>query len=213
MSTDPDEIRRNIESTRHELGSDMDALTNRVNPKRMASERVDRARGAMGSIRERVMGTAAHAGESGSAAASSAAHQVSEAGHQVSEAGHSVREKAGSAGRRQIERTQGSPLAAGMIAFGLGVLVSSLLPPSPSERQAAGRVRGKVAEHSGEIKEQLAGAAHQAQDNLRQPAQQAVESVRSRATQGASAVQEQGRSAAQDVRGQAGAARENVQRR
>jgi hypothetical protein len=237
MSTDPDRIRRDIESTRADLSGNVDALTNRANPKRMAEARADQARGALHGLREKIMGTASHAGEVGGAKGSSAAQSVSGAaqsargtaesaaqsargtadsavhsvGDAAEKAGHSMRDAAGSARQRQHEMTQGSPLAAGLIVFGLGVLVSSLMPPSPQERHTAGRVKGKVTEHSEGIKQQVAGAAHQAQENLRQPAQQAMDSVKSRTAQGASAVQEQGRAAAQDVQGQARTAAQEVQ--
>ena len=58
MSDSPDEIRANIERTRSELGSDVDALADKVNPSKIVDRQVDRVRGAFGSVRERVMGAA-----------------------------------------------------------------------------------------------------------------------------------------------------------
>jgi hypothetical protein len=51
--SDPDRIRWEIENTRNELSSDIDALADRVNPRRMAGERVGQARGALTRVKER----------------------------------------------------------------------------------------------------------------------------------------------------------------
>ncbi|MEK8109107.1 DUF3618 domain-containing protein [Micromonospora sp. M12] len=45
VSSDPDQIRREIETTREELSNDVDALTDRVNPRRIAGDRVGQAAG------------------------------------------------------------------------------------------------------------------------------------------------------------------------
>jgi hypothetical protein len=43
--------------------------------------------------------------------------------------------------RRAKRKTQGNPLAAGVIAFGLGMLVSSLIPSSEKEREAVSQLQ------------------------------------------------------------------------
>ena len=48
---------------------------------------------------------------------------------------------AATAARRQ---TQGNPLAAGLIAFGVGWLVSSLLPDSQKERELAHQLKDRA---------------------------------------------------------------------
>ncbi|GAB3137743.1 DUF3618 domain-containing protein [Micromonospora sonneratiae] len=217
--TDPDEIRRDIERTRDELSGDVNALTHKVAPRRVAGETMSHARSRLAGFKERIMG--APTDGDGHVRASEAAQRVSAAGssmrgaagtarEKAGEAAGTAREKVGEVGHAQRERIEGSPLAAGLIAFGLGVLVSSMLPSSARERQLAGRVRGEVTEHSGEIKQQLGGMAHQVRDNLRQPTQEAAGQVRSRAAEGASTVREQGRSTAQEVRGQAKESAEDV---
>ena len=55
MSSDPDRIRREIETTRNELSSDVDALTDKVNPRRIAGDRVGQARGAVTRAKEKMM--------------------------------------------------------------------------------------------------------------------------------------------------------------
>ncbi|WP_433388137.1 DUF3618 domain-containing protein [Micromonospora sp. KLBMP9576] len=213
MSNDPDRIRWEIENTRNELSSDVDALTDKVNPRRVAGERVGQARGALTRAREKVMGVQSD----GHGAAERGSHA---AGQRVSSAAGSVREEARSLGQQSRQQAQGNPLAAGLIAFGAGLLVSSLVPPSRPERQWAGQAKGLVDEHSeqlraqaGHLREQAGQVGQELRDNLREPAQEAAQAVRSTAAGGASTVREQGRSAAHQVQGQAHEAADDLRRR
>ncbi|MET8349703.1 MULTISPECIES: DUF3618 domain-containing protein [unclassified Micromonospora] len=199
MSSDPDRIRREIETTRNELSSDVDALADRVNPRRIAGDRVGQARGAFARAKERVMGSSSHMGQ--------------EASQRMSHVAGSVRDETRSLGQQSREQTQGNPLAAGVVAFGVGLLAASLLPSSGRERQLAGRARGMVSEHSDQLRGQASQIGHHMQDNLREPAQQAAQSVRSTAEQGVSAVRDQGRSAAGQMQGQAYAAADDLRHR
>ncbi|MEH1099673.1 DUF3618 domain-containing protein [Micromonospora sp. CPCC 205561] len=231
MSNDPDRIRWEIENTRNELSSDVDALADKVNPRRIAGERVGQARGALTRAREKVMGVqtdgqgaaqrVSHAaGERVSHAADSARALGEQSREQVSHAAASVRDEARSLGEQSRQHARGNPLAAGLIAFGAGLLVSSLIPPSRPERRLAGQARGKVSEHSdqlreqaGHLREQASQVGHEMRDNLREPAQQAAQAVRSTAAGGASAVREQGMSAAHQVQGQAHETADDLRRR
>ncbi|MEV1153943.1 DUF3618 domain-containing protein [Micromonospora chokoriensis] len=199
MSSDPDRIRREIETTRDELSSDIDALADKVNPRRIAGESVGQARGALTRAKEKMMGNSSHLGQ--------------EAGQRMSHAAGAVRDETRSLGQQSREQAQGNPLAAGLVAFGVGLLAASLIPPSGRERQLAGRARGLVSEHSDELRQQASQVGHQMQDNMREPAQQAAQSVRSSAQQGMSAVRDQGRSAAGQVQGEAHAAADDLRQR
>ncbi|MET8257547.1 DUF3618 domain-containing protein [Micromonospora sp. NPDC005205] len=199
MSSDPDRIRREIETTRNELSSDVDALTDRVNPRRIAGDRVGQARGAFTRAKEKMMGSSNHLGQ--------------ETGQRMSHAAGSVRDETRSLGQQSREQAQGNPMATGLVAFGVGLLAASLIPPSGRERQLAGRARNMVSEHSGELREQASQVGHQMQDNLREPAQQAAQSVRSNAQQGVSTVRDQGRSAAGQLQGETHAAVDDFRQR
>ena len=198
--TEPDRIRREIEGTQRNLSTDVDALTEKVSPGRIVERRVGRLRTAFGSAKDRVMGTAndhaSAAGDKVGSVAATAQDKVSAAADTVSDAPESIR-----------RGTQGNPLAAGLIAFGAGWLVSSLLPASEPERKLAGQATDLA-------REQLAPAARHAaeevQENLREPVRQAAESVRSEAAESASTVQEEARSATGDVTDRAQEAQRNV---
>jgi len=159
---DPQAMRRQIERTRSDLSRDVSTLTEKVNPSRVARRQVGRARGAATSLTQRVMG-----------APSSAAHSASS----------SISETAGSAVGTTRSKTEGNPLAAGLIAFGVGWLVSSLIPASDPERQAATALKDTTQEHSAEIVEPLKEAASEAANQLSGPAREAVTSVKDVATE------------------------------
>ncbi|MGC4762645.1 DUF3618 domain-containing protein [Micromonospora sp. DT46] len=253
MSNDPDRIRWEIENTRNELSSDVDALADKVNPRRIAGERVGQARGAFTRAREKVMGVQSdghgaaqrmsqatgqrmsHAADSArefggqsrervSHAADSARALGEQSREQMSHMAGSVREEARSLGQQSRQQAQGNPLAAGLIAFGAGLLVSSLIPPSRPERHWAGQAKDMVGEHSDQLRAQArhlreqAGEVgremgHEVSHNMRGPAQEAARAVGSTAASGASAVRDQGRSAAHQMQGQAHETADDLRRR
>jgi Protein of unknown function (DUF3618) len=214
-SSDPDVIRRQIEDTRRELSYDVDALNEKVNPARVMDRRVTAARGRMTNLKERVMGTAHDTTYQAQDMASNAAGSVQGA---ASSAADSVQSAASSAvGAVQqapdtlVRQAQGNPLAAGLIAFGVGWLVSSLLPASEKEKQLAQQAESTVREHKDTLLEPAKQAAQEIGDQLKPAAQQAVDSVKSTAQDAATTVTEEGKAAAADVQGQAQQSKETVQ--
>jgi ElaB/YqjD/DUF883 family membrane-anchored ribosome-binding protein len=200
-SNDPDEIRRNIERTRADLSDNVDALTEKVTPSRVVSRRVDKVRSGVSSLRDRVMGTGSDYGSQTSDAVGSTRESLSSAAgsarDSLSSAASSVSDAASSAPSMVKQRTQGNPLAAGMIAFGIGWLVSSLLPASEPEKQAAVQVKDKATEVA---QPQVQQVAQEVAGNLKEPARDAAEQVKATATDAAQAVSDHAKSAAQDVK-------------
>ncbi|MDP9391002.1 MAG: DUF3618 domain-containing protein [Actinomycetota bacterium] len=236
-SSDPDVIRRQIEDTRRELSYDVDALNEKVNPARVVDRRVTAAKGRMTNIKEKVMGTAhdttsrAHGTGSNTAgsvqgAASNAASSVQGAASNAagsvqgaaSSAADSVQHAASTAVGAVhqapdtiVRQAQGNPLAAGLIAFGVGWLVSSLLPASEKERQLAQQAETAVRENKDALLQPAKQAAQKVGDQLKPAAQQAMDSVKSTAQDATSTVADEGKSAAADVQGQAQQSRTTVQ--
>ena len=64
-------------------------------------------------------------------------------------------------------KARGNPLAAGLIAFGIGYLISSAIPSTEKEQEAASRLQEKAAPLTDKVRE----AASDAVDQLREPAQ------------------------------------------
>jgi Protein of unknown function (DUF3618) len=204
-SNDPDEIRADIERTRAALSDDVDDLAESVKPKNVAGRQVGKVKEAASSIKDRVMGSDDD-DYSGSAVgtvgdkAYSAKDTVSE---KASEAGEAVRQ----APRRMRRKAQGNPLAAGVIAFGLGMLVSSLIPSTEKEREAVFQLQDNLEP----VKERATEVAKDIGENLKPAAQEAAESVRTTAQEGAENVKQEGQSAAADVKDQAQTSKDTVQ--
>jgi len=189
MSNDPDVIRAQIESTRAGLSDDVNELGQKVSPGQIAKRQGDRIKGAAVSVKDRVMGSA-------DAATSGAGDAMSSVGDAVSQAPGKV-----------ARGTQGSPVAAGLIAFGTGLLVASLFPASRPEAQAAALVR----EQAQPLVEGATDTAKEIAGNLQEPAQQALESVKSTAADAVDTVKDEGAAAAADVKDQAQDAKATVQ--
>ena len=107
---------------------------------------------------------------------------------------------------RLRRQTKGSPLAAGLIAFGTGLLLSALIPASRPEAQAAAAIKDQAQP----LVDQLTEAGKDAAGNLQEPAQQALESVKSTASDAVDTVKDEGSSAVGDVKDQAQDAKETV---
>jgi uncharacterized protein YjbJ (UPF0337 family) len=104
----------------------------------------------------------------------------------------SVREHAGSV----REHAEGNPLAAGVIAFGVGWLVSSLLPASEPETRTAQRATDVAREHGGPVVDQAKQAAQEIGENLQDRAQGAAQQVKDRAQDAAGTVREEAKQSA-----------------
>ena len=129
---DPDQIRDGIEQTQRELSADVDALTAKLSPQRIVQDRVQRARTAMGSMKERVTGSTAQQAPAASGTAAPAADAakgtVSTAKGTVTAATSSAAKTAGTVAAAARRGIQANPVAAVLIAFGAGWLIAALLP-------------------------------------------------------------------------------------
>ena len=96
------------------------------------------------------------------------------------------------------QKTRGNPLAAGLIAFGAGLLISSLIPSSQKEQEAVSTLQDNLEP----LKEKVTEAAKDVGAQLKEPAQEAVESVKATATEGAENVKDEGVAAKDEVQGQ-----------
>jgi len=200
MSDNPDVIRSDIEATRVRLGTNVDAVADKVTPSNIVHRQTDKVKDAVFGVKEKVMGTAddvttrVHSGVH--ARTDSAGNAFSDAGAAIGDAPHQVKAK-----------TQGNPMAAGLIAFGAGLLLSSLIPASEKEREAADALKSAAEPITTELTE----AAKDMAEGLKEPAREAMENVKATATDAAEHVKAEGQVAAADVKDRAADARENVQ--
>jgi hypothetical protein len=171
MGATPEDLKTNIERTRGELSADVDALADRVSPASIARRRADSLRGSAQGVRDRVMGSVSSAPDTAGSASAAVSHKA-----------------------------QGNPLAAGLIAFGAGLLASSLLPATQAEQQVGTAVKDNAA---GPVKEFAQGQAKEAQQALRPVVEDHVTQVKESATDAAQTTADHARSAGSDVADQA----------
>jgi hypothetical protein len=234
-SDDPEHIRREIERTQANLSTDVDALTEKVTPGRIVERRVERVRGTAARWKDKVMGgnplqpgtqsswgaqgggahdvvgqVAASVSGTTSSAASTVSNTASSAAANVSDAASTAAGAVADAPQMARRQTQGNPLAAGLIVFGAGWLISSLLPAGRREQDLASQARDRASDLGRPVAEAARQVAAEVKDNLAQPAQEAVESVRSTATEAGRTVADEGRAAAGQVQGQAQESAGNV---
>jgi gas vesicle protein len=143
-----EDLKAQLADQRETLGRDFEAIGDRVSPSRMAQRRKNAVRERWQSTKDRVMGSASSAGEAVSSVPQGAANVA-----------------------------QGNPLALGLVAFGAGLVVATLLPESKPEQQLAEKVQPTV-EHAAS---ELGTAAQETVEQLKPKAQAAVEEVKSSA--------------------------------
>lgn len=136
-------------------------------------------------LRDQVGGTLEDAGQN----AKQVAHDVQ---RKAGEFGENVRDTAQDAGRKLADapaavqrKTRGNPLAAGLIAFGAGMLLAGLVPASRKEQEVAEQLKTKAeplmrdaAEAAKGLAEDAKGPIAEAGEQLRQSASESVSNLR-----------------------------------
>jgi len=186
--TTTDDVRREIEATRYELGGTIDAIGDRVIPGRVIERRKNQVSQSARSVVDRVMGKA---------------HDARDA---VSSAGESVGEAPGAV----LSQTQGAPLVAGVVAFAAGFVVAAAFPPSQSEKTV---VADKLADKVEPLKAELKHTGQEVAEHLKEPATDAVQSVKSAAQDAAQEVAGTAKDAARQTSGEVQGAAQDVKPR
>jgi len=195
-SQSPEEIRAEIEQTRSNLGHTLEDIEDRVSPSRIAERRTEAVRNRWQNMKESVMGSA-----------DDARYSAQVRGGDLSERASSAADTVKGAPDQALQRARGNPLAAGLIAFGGGLLLASALPATQREQDAAQTLRDRYEEP---VKSEFQQAAKQAGEGLQGSAQQAVQEVRSTAQDAAQRTREDAKGSAQSVRGDAQRATEET---
>lgn len=191
MGQGTEELTTDIDRTRQELSRDVDALYDKVSPARVVERRKAAVRDRFSSVKSSVMGSAQSAGGSAQGAAQSVTGTASGAVH-------SVQSGAGSAVHAVERKTEGSPLGAGLVAFGAGMIISALIPASQKEAEIAGRITDAAKDSP--VADQAKAIGQEMGQNLKESAAGAVDEVKASAQDAAQHVKEEGQSAAQSVK-------------
>jgi uncharacterized protein YjbJ (UPF0337 family) len=131
----------------------------------------------------------------------------------ASSAAGAVQEKAGDAAgalraapHAVVQQAQGNPVAAGIIAFGVGLLAATLIPVSDVERRAgqqlkdnSGELTDRVKEAASEVKDDLAAEVREAAGEVKQTAREAAQNTKDQAASSAKDATQRTKQAAQSA--------------
>lgn len=204
MTNNPEEIRRDIERTRAELSGNVNALADGANPANVARRQVDKVKDGANDLKARIFGDPDQPWDDG--AVGDVQHRVGDIQDRAAGAVEDAKLAVQDAPRQIRRQAQGNPLAAGLVAFGLGALVGGLLPSTRAEQDLAMSAKDKAEP----LVEEAKFMAQEAAENLKPAAQEAADQVKGAATTAGEQVKSEAQFAADDVKGQAQAATDEV---
>lgn len=196
MGQSTEELTRNIESTRQDLSRDVDELSSKLSPHQILHRRKVAARSRLSSIRESLMGTASQAGHSISSAGATAQQGVSGMADSAQGTAHDAVSAVES-------RTEGSPLTMGAMAFGVGFLMSAVLPATKQERQLAQTAVETAKEHGQPVLDEAKSVGQELTEEAKGMAREAAESLKGTAQESAQHLKSETQDAARNVQDEA----------
>lgn len=201
MGQRPEELRADIEARRENMGVALDAIGDRVSPGQVVDRQKAAVRQRVRGWREAVMGSPYYQPpeSSGPSLGGAVQEKASDFGQQVTGAPEAARRSAA-----------GNPLAAGLIAFGAGLLVASVLPESETEQGVAQQLQPQLEAAASTAADIGQGVAEKAKDSATEAGQQlkdtatdAAQQVKGQATDATAEVKDHAQDAAQTVKDKA----------
>jgi len=190
MADRTEELREDIERQRQSIGYTVDQIQNRVSPGRITARGRYRVRRWLIDTKDQVMGNdqSEYPWERWSRDLSDKAGEMSE---QAADAMSDVKETVSEAPEKLRQKTQGNPLAVGLIAFGGGMLAGAMLPESKVEGRAMRRVEPALASVAAEASQ----IGRDVADEVKESAGSSIEQVKEKASSAADNVKEEARDA------------------
>lgn len=182
MGQSTEELTRDIEQTRQNLTQDVDELSDKVSPSRIAQRRREAATSKLRSWRDQVMGSAQDSSQT------------------LSSAGQSVNDTASDAVHTIEQKAQGNPLAAGLVAFGAGMVLGGLLPATKPEAQATQKAMDVAREQGQPVIDQAKAAGQDMAQQLKESATDAAQEVKASAQDSAQHVADEAKASGQHVK-------------
>ena len=153
MAQRADELEADIVHTREDMSTALDLVGDQMSPKQVVKGSTRRLTKWFESARDGIMGTV-----------SDVEGHVAGQGRQVSGA--------------LASQNEGNPLAAGIIAFGVGLLVGSVLRPTKIEQQGLSAIADKADPAIGEAMQAAAELGHGVQKSTVEAASQVGEALK-----------------------------------
>jgi len=185
------ELRDQADARRDAIARDVELVTDRVDPNRIADRQKARLSQRVSSVRDTVFGTSD---------TNRSVPDDEESNPSITDrAGEKVQQAKDAAPDSVAGFTEGNPIAAGLIGVGVGLLAATLIPSTREERQAASKAQDSI----NSAATQLAQSGQTAAEAIKPAAQDAADEVKSSAQGSVEAVKGDARSAADDVKGEA----------
>jgi len=184
-----------VARTKETVAEKLEDVRDHVDPTRVVKRRTENVRrklkGAVGSV----MGSAPDTGS----AARSVAGRSQELPQRAGEAATTMVQGVRGVPEAARRRAEGNPLAAGLVALGAGMLAASLLPRGDREQQAIERLKEQLEP----VRQQALQAGRTVASELGETAQLGVGAVKERATQAVEEVKDQAQTGVAEVKGTA----------
>jgi len=231
MDRSPEELRSEIDDIREDLGETLEAVGDRVAPKkvvarakadladkvedvkdkvsptRLARRGADAVRqGVRGMVGSNANGKARVGGDPVSARVGTVRAQSPSVGARAGSAASTVVDNVRDAPQGARRKAEGNPVAAGLLAFAGGFFAAALLPPTDKEKQLTDKAKEKLAP----ITKSVAEAGKTVAGELQSSAQQSLEKVKETATEAAEQVKGTAESSVGTVKERATDATETV---
>jgi hypothetical protein len=163
----------------------------------------DGGRSRVGEARDRASDAAHQVSDRASGMAHGMSDRASGMAHGMSDRAsgmaHGISDRAQHAPEAMRRQTQGNPMALGMVAFGAGLLLATMLPESRREKQLAQQVEPGMRR----VVDEAGGAAGEVAADLREEAQHAAEQLKETASREGQALKneavQEGKQARRDV--------------
>jgi len=196
MAEESDRIAQDIQVTRSNLVRDVDALADRTMPNRVVRRRWTQ-------VKEKVMGTPRYAGstmhDGARSMASTVGDTASRVGQKAEEIGGDIADAVREAPQAVAQRTQGNPIAVGLIAFGAGLLAASLVPATEFEQGVGQQLKDNASDMVEPIRQPLMESGQRLKEDLTETVGQAADEVKQTAKESARTVADDTKTAAQQM--------------
>jgi gas vesicle protein len=202
MAERTDELRQDIDRKRDDIGYTVDQIQNRVSPRRVTARGTHQLRRLWIDTRDRVMGNdqAEYPWERASQRVEDTSQgmgeKVGEMTDRAAEKLNDIREGIADAPQTVRQQTRGNPLAAGLITFGGGLLVGTLLPRTDAEERAAERLQPALSE----VAQGASGVGKEIAEDVRSSSTDAIQEVKDTARTAIENVEDDAKSAVDRVR-------------
>lgn len=196
MGTTEDQLRREAEWQRARMGDTLDAIGDRLSPERMMERRKAAVSQRFRSVKESVMGSPGYREPVTERLRSQASSAVRSAGETVQSAGERIQH----APQAAADQARGNPIAAGIVAFGAGALLATVLPKSQTEQRLVSEAKPQLQSAAEELKD----AGRDVAGGAKEHAKDAIDEVKSAGSDATANVRDQVTESARNVRNDTG---------